>query len=149
MKRVLILTALSVLIISTMALSFADATFRPSEILANLLGKSTEDVYELRLESGKTFGQLAEENGVYSEFSEATLEAKKARLSELVEEGKLTQEEADQMLENFEACDGTQSGLGRGLFGKGSGGQGCNGQGLGQGQGKGNGMGGRGMMKNW
>ncbi len=149
MKKTLLLMMVGILVLGTMAMSFADASFGPAKIFADLLGITEEEAYDMRLESGKTFGTLAEEKGIYDEFLAATLEAKTAYIKSLVAEGKLTQAEADQILANIANCDGTQQHLNQGIFGKGSGQGMMNGQGRGNGQGMMNGQGrgaGRGMM---
>lgn len=167
MKKMLITLMVGILILGTMALSFADAVFSPAKIFGDLIGKTEEEAYDIRLESGKSFGQLAEEYGVYEEFSASALEAKKAYIESLVEKGELTREEADRILENIENCDGTMRGLNKGVFGKGLG-RGMMGQGLRNGSchaadgtgdgsqtrnqsgfGRGAGFGGRGMMRNY
>ncbi len=149
MKKTLLLMMVGILVLGTMAMSFADASFGPAKIFADLLGITEEEAYDMRLESGKTFGTLAEEKGIYDEFLAATLEAKTVYIKSLVAEGKLTQAEADQILANLANCDGTQQHLNQGIFGKGSGQGMMNGQGRGNGQGAMNGQGrgaGRGMM---
>lgn len=158
MKKLLLTMAVGILVLATMALSFADAAFSPADIFAKLKGITTEEAYDLRLETGKSFGTLAEEAGFYDAFKAATLDAKKAILDDLVAKGELTQEEADEIYANLEACDGTQQHMYRGIFGTADGRSGegryasgsCDGSGLGAGTGKGmmgQGSGsGRGMM---
>lgn len=167
MKKTLIALLVGILILGTMALSFADSVFSPAKIFGDLIGKTEEEAYDIRLESGKSFGQLAEDYGVYEEFAASALEAKKAYIESLVEKGELTREEADRILENIENCDGTGRGLNRGTFGSGFGrgmmGQGFRNGGCGlydgtgegnqtrnqSGFGRGAGFGGRGMMRNY
>ena len=117
MKKLLLTMAVGILVLATMALSFADAAFSPADIFAKLKGITTEEAYDLRLETGKSFGTLAEEAGFYDAFKAATLDAKKAILDDLVAKGELTQEEADEIYANLEACDGTQQHMYRGIFG--------------------------------
>ena len=166
MKKIMILLTVAVLVLGTMALSFADAVFNPAKIFGDLTGITEEEAYDIRLESGKSFGQLAEEYGVYDEFIDSTFEAKKAYIEGLVEKGEMTREEADQILLNLENCDGTMKGTYKGIFGNSSG-RGMMGQGLRNGScglndgtgertlapnqsglGRGAGFGGRGMMRN-
>ena len=133
MKKTLLLMAVAILVVATMALSFADASFSPASIFGKLIGVTEEEAYQMRVDTGKTFGQLAEEKGVYDEFLTATKEAKIAYVNSLVAEGKLTQAEADQIINNINTCDGTQQGLNKGMFGRG--------QGLGRGMMNGTGLG--------
>jgi len=137
MKKTLLLMAVAILVVATMALSFADASFSPASIFGKLIGVTEEEAYQMRLDTGKTFGQLAEEKGVYDEFLTATKEAKIAYVNQLVAEGKLTQAEADQIINNINLCDGTQQGLNKGIFGRGM----MNGTGLGRGMMNGTGFG--------
>lgn len=146
MKKVLSISMVGVLLIALGGIVFADGFSTPAEIYANLTGKSVEEVYEQR-SLDKTFGQLAEENGLLEEFQKANLENKKAILQQRVEEGIITQEQADEIIKAMEdGCTlepGTHMlgreynlGFGRGNE-KGSG----YGRGYGKGNGKGNGQG--------
>jgi len=153
MKKTLMVLTIGILVLGTMAMSFADSAFGPAQIYANLKGITEEQAYDLRLETGKTFGTLAQENGIYDEFLAASLAAKTTYINGLVASGDLTQDEADAILDNLANCDGTQQHLNRGIFGQGNGtGQGMmNGQGRGNVQKSLNGQGrgaGRGMMNN-
>ena len=142
-----------ILVVALVLFAFAAAsltayafTFNsPAEIVANLSGKSVEDVTEEKFDSNKTYGEIAYDEGKWEEFREEVLESKKAYLDEMVEEGVLTQEEADEyynyMLEMQEYCDET-GGNGRGA------GCGFGGKGMGFG-GRGMGFGGRGLGRNW
>ena len=139
---VLILSALSVTALA------AAAYGSPAEAVAGLTGRTLDDVIAEKSETGKTYGQLADDAGVLDEFKAALLEMKKDILAAKVAEGKLTQEQADEILaaiaENQANCDGT----GGGKVGQGYGaGFGANGGGLGNGNGyKGqNGQGGKGQ----
>ncbi len=140
---VLVLSGLSVTALA------AAAYGSPAEAVAGLSGKTLDDVVAEKSETGKTYGQLASEAGVLDEFKAAVLEMKKDILAAMVAEGKLTQEQADEILaaimENQATCDGTGgakvgqcygAGLGAngGGFGNGNGFKGPNGKG-GNGQG--------------
>lgn len=135
MKKVLASLLVSGLVLSAGVVALADSISSPAEIFANLTGKTIDEAYELR-GSDKTFGQLAEDEGVYDEFQASILEAKKQILAEKVEREEITQEKADEILKLMEeGCDGTGSqrlGQKNGIgFGQGAG----NGQGRGQGKG--------------
>lgn len=123
----------------------------PAETVSELTGKSLEDVQQER-QSGKTHGTIASENGKLEDFKKQMLESKKAILDQRVKDGRLTQQQADEIYnaikENQTSCDGTGSaGIGRKYgvgFGRGI--NGNSGNGAGAGLGKGRGQGGRGMM---
>lgn len=152
MKRVLTSLLVSGLLLSTGVVAFADSISSPAEVYANLTEKTVEEAYELR-GNDKTFGQLAEDAGVYEKFQAAILEAKKQILADKVEKEEITQEKADELLKLMEDCDGTgtnrlgqKNNIG---FGRGAGNGQGNGQGRGQGKGRGNGMGrGNGVGRN-
>ena len=113
----------------------------------DITGKSVEEVIKIRQEENKTLGTQVDEVGKLDEFKQEILEQKKEILQERVADGRLTQEQADEILLNLETnqanCDGT--GLGRGMM---------NGLGFGQGMmngyrnGNGNGFG-NGMMNGY
>lgn len=127
---VLVLSALS-------ATALAAAAYgSPAEAVAGLTGKTLDDVIAEKTETGKTYGQLANDAGVLDEFKAALLEIKKDILAAKVAEGKMTQEQADEILaaiaENQANCDGT----GGAKLGQGCGaGFGANGGGVGNGNG--------------
>lgn len=83
-------------------------------ILAGLTGKSVETITEQKVESGKTYGSLANEYGVLTQFKSQVLEERKAQLAEKVQAGTMTQERADAIIAAMEAnqanCDGSGSG---------------------------------------
>jgi len=135
--------------------AYAATVKTPAEIASELTGKTVEDLYKERA-SGKTYGTIAKDAGKLEEFKAQMLEQKKAILDQRVKDGKLTQEQADEIYNaiknNQTNCDGTGSAaIGRKYgagFGQGSG----MGNGLGAGRGagmrNGGGMGaGRGMNR--
>jgi polyhydroxyalkanoate synthesis regulator phasin len=69
------------------------------EWLAEQLGM-TADELQAELEAGKTIAELAEEKGV--DLDAARIEAMKERIQQAVEDGKMTQEQADWMLQGLE-----------------------------------------------
>ncbi|MCT4597908.1 MAG: hypothetical protein N4A50_08565 [Vallitalea sp.] len=96
----------------------------PAQIYSELTGVSVEKAYELR-NDGKTYGELASEQGVLEEFKAKMIEEKIIIIEEKVQEGELTREEADEFIQrlkdNSENCDptnpnrlGQKIGLGRG-----------------------------------
>jgi len=106
--------------------------------VADLLGMSTDDVAQAR-EDGKSLSQLADEKGVaQDELIETMLAPRKAMLDQAVADGRLTQAEADAMLERMRSrltqkADGAQAGGGCGGPGAGAGSEGCGGPGGGGG----------------
>lgn len=114
------------------------ATKTPAEIAAGLTGKSVEELNQERA-NGKTYGTIANEAGKLDEFKKQMLENKKEILDQRVQEGRMTQENANriynQIKENQASCDGTGSarmgnGCGAG-FGAGAGNGGGKGMGCG------------------
>lgn len=72
------------------------------------------------LESELTIHELAEEEGVLEELHSLMLENKTEVLNELVEEGTITQEKADFMIDRMENMDGSQERRGsKGVAGRG------------------------------
>ncbi len=153
LKKIAII-GLIVLAISALSITaFAASKYNtPPEAVAGITGRTVESVTEERAENGKTYGSIASDAGKLDEFKAEMLEMKKDRLAELVKEGKITKEKADEIIaaieKNMENCDGTGSGMiGRKMGVK----FGPNGGGLGNGRSnRGNGMGrgqGRGMGK--
>lgn len=127
MKKTVLVLVVAVMVLGTMSVAFADASWGPLKIFEEK-GYTVEDVYEMR-EEGMTLGELAQEEGFYEEFRAAALVQKTDRIAQLVADGELTQEEADEILAAFANCDGTQQNLLKrtGLFGQRAG----NGQGNG------------------
>jgi len=146
MKKSVVMLAVAVVMLGTMGVAFADASWGPAAIYADLTQITEEEAYALKVEKDMTFGELAQEAEIYDEFKTAALEGKEAILDQLVKDGKITQEKADEVLEAMEACDGDSQGLlkGTGLFGQRNGnGRGAdNGQGNGARVGNGEGFGG-------
>ncbi len=135
MKKSVVMLAVAVMMLGTMGVAFADASWGPAAIYADLTQITEEEAYALKVEKDMTFGELAQEEGVYDEFKAAALAGKEEMLDQLVKDGKITQEKADEVLAAMEACDGDSQGLlkGTGLFGQRNG----NGRGAGNGQGNG------------
>ncbi|GKX29568.1 hypothetical protein SH1V18_20480 [Vallitalea longa] len=122
----------------------------PAEIYSEVTGVTEEEAYDLR-QDGQTFGELAEENGVYEEFTDKMLEEKITIIEDKVDQELLTREEADELIaklkDNVGNCDpsnpprlGQEVGLNCGN-GNGKGNGACNGARLRNGNGNGNGNG--------
>lgn len=84
----------------------------PLFILAEMTGTDVEDIRS-KLQAGKTIGDIANEAGVMDEMKATILQNAKEWLDSAVENGKLTQEEADELYATKEehmedeAFDGT------------------------------------------
>lgn len=140
------LTGAVVLVISATSITALAATGynTPAEIVARLTGKTVESVTAEKIETGETYGALADEYGVLDQFKMQMLEQKKTFLDERVAAGTITRERADEIIAAMEAnqvnCDGTCSGgIGAGMGARFSGmsghhgGGGRNGSGYGSG----------------
>lgn len=111
MKKLVALLTLTVLIGAGAGFAYASTSDRPADIYAELTGITVDEAYDLKLESDKTFGELAQEAGIYEEFQAASLDAKTVMIEEMVANGELTQEEADEILAALATCDGTSQGI--------------------------------------
>ncbi|MPN12704.1 hypothetical protein SDC9_160023 [bioreactor metagenome] len=142
-KKIFLTSLVSLLILSAFAIpSFAAAYSSPAEVASAVTEKPLTEVVEERA-SGKTYGEIAAEEGKLSDFKEEMLKIKEERLQSRVDSGRITQEEADEILaqvaQRQENCDGTgrADGSGQGLgLGNGQGLGNCNGEGQGQGKGR-------------
>ena len=99
-KNVAIVMAVILVIGVTSVTAFAASGYTsPAQIITGLTGKSTESVIADKTESGSTYGAIASEAGVLDEFKAQMLEQRKANLSERVTAGTMTQERADEILQ--------------------------------------------------
>ncbi|AGA69046.1 Protein of unknown function (DUF2680) [Desulfitobacterium dichloroeliminans LMG P-21439] len=110
----------------------------PAEALAGITGKTVEGVLVEQYETGKSFGAIADEAGKLDEYQKELLEIKKDVVTQRVEAGDLTQEEADRIITSVEENQGYCNGDG---FGRGRGGMMGNGYGGMMGRGQGGGCG--------
>lgn len=82
--------------------------------MAEALGMDQEDL-EAELDAGKTMWQVAEAKGfTLEQFQTLMLDARKAALAKMVEEGVITQAQADFMLSRMQSGFGGGMGGGRG-----------------------------------
>lgn len=82
------------------------------EALAKALDMTVDEL-NAALQSGKTVAEIAEEKGISTEeLQQAMLDAHAEVLAQAVKDGKLTQEQADQMLEYMKANPGMGWGYG-------------------------------------
>lgn len=121
MKKAVVVLVAAVMLLGTVTVAFAEASWSPAKTFGEMKGMTEQEAYAYRNEQNKRFGELAlaEGESFYVKFSEEMLEAKKAMLQEMVKLGKLTQERADEIVAKLEACDGTQMRVmqATGLFG--------------------------------
>ncbi|MBM7561199.1 hypothetical protein [Fusibacter tunisiensis] len=136
MKKMLSLVLVGITAIGAMGMSYAASPFGSADIYARYAEITTEEAYAVKLESGQTFGELAEAAGFYEDFKASIYTAKVEVVEELVAEGELSQEDADAILLALENCDGTQQHVLREKlnFGQGNKGE-ARGQGMQNGQG--------------
>ena len=84
------------------------------EALANLLQKTPDDVRAM-IRSGKTIDQILKENNLSTQqLHDAMVDVVKKRLDQAVAEGKLTQEQADKILQRFKDAPLGGKGWGKG-----------------------------------
>ena len=119
-KTIVALTAM-VLTISAGSLSvYAASNYNtPAEAVAGLTGRTLENVTTEKSETGSTYGTIASEAGVLTEFKTEMFEIKKDQLAEQVANGKITQSEADAIVatwqQNQADCTGNGNGTGNGI----------------------------------
>ena len=145
-KRIFTLTVVVLALVAMSITAFAVTTnLTPAELLAELTGGTVDSVRAEKIESGITYGGVANQAGVLEQFKTRMLELKKSKIEERVAEGTMTQEEANTILEAIEehqeACDGTGTSQNLGKeFNLGFGGFSGNRNGSGEGTGMGQGM---------
>lgn len=151
-KLFLVLSVVTILVIGLSTAAFAATDYKtPAEIVAGLTGKTVDEVTADR-QAGTTYGAQAQAADKLDEFQTERLALCDQNLDQAVLDGKLTQAEADKLLEEMnlrmEACDGTGTGVGQGErngtgTGRGAGlnSERGNGTGMGMGRGAGNGTG--------
>ncbi|GAA0180106.1 DUF2680 domain-containing protein [Clostridium sediminicola] len=138
LRKKFTLGATILLIGATSVTAFAASKYSsPSEIVAGLTGRTEESVISERVETGKTYGTIANEAGKLDEFKKENLEVKKDILNSRVEEGTMTQADADALIKRIEENQATCDGTGSAQIGK------SMGAGFGRGNGSRNGMGNR------
>ena len=146
MKKFIIAGITILTLVAGSATAFASSQYTtPAEAVAGLTGRGVQSVIDEHNETGKTYGSIAKDEGVFDEFWPEILEMKKDTLAERVAAGSLTQEQADAMLARIEANQANLAKPGTGC-GMGAGFRHGGGQGRGQGRrngdrGMGNGLG--------
>ena len=89
----------------------------PAEAVAGLTGREVQSVIDEREQSGKTYGSIANEAGVFDKFKEEMNEMKKEVLAKRVASGTMTQEQADAVIARLEANQANCNGSGTGTCG--------------------------------
>ncbi len=111
MKKLAAIIA-AMIILGSAGAVYAATVKTPAEIAAAVTGKTVDEVNAQRT-AGETYGAIANEAGKLDEFKAQMLEQKKAVLDQRVKDGKLTQEQADEIynaIKNNQAnCNGTGS----------------------------------------
>lgn len=115
LKKIALIGAVVLTIGATSISALAASSYNtPAEMVAGLTGKSVESITTQKIETGDTFGTIANEYGVLNQFKSQMLEQKKADLDERVAAGTMTQEQANAIIAAMETnqanCDGTCSG---------------------------------------
>jgi len=143
-KLFLVLSVVTLLVIGLSTAAFAATDYKtPAEIVAGLTGKTVDEATADR-QDGTSYGAQAQDADKLDEFQTERLEMYKQYLDQAVLDGKLTQAEADKLLEEMdlrmEDCDGTGTGICDGT-GAGQNSERGNGTGMGMGMGRGAGNG--------
>jgi hypothetical protein len=119
LKKILTLGITVLAVGVTSFTTFAASDYNtPAEAVAGLTGKSLESVIAERTETGKTYGNIANEKGKLTEFKKEMFEIKKEVLGKKVADGKITQEKANEIITAIEKnqinCNGdSQSKIGQ------------------------------------
>ena len=112
----LLTSLLAVMTLTTAPISVLAQGNNPAEITKEVTGQSAEEIYTRR-QQGVTYGTIAKEAGKLVEFQNQKLELAKNNLQNKVNQGQMTQEQANQMIDNMKQnqanCD--QSGTGQNL----------------------------------
>ncbi len=124
LRKMIIVGAVVLALGATSVSAFASdetAYTSPAEIVADLTGQTVEDLIAERLDTGSTYGEIAEAAGVLEEFEALMLDLRIARVQERVDAGRLTQDRAAAIIaameERLASCDGTCDGTGLGTGG--------------------------------
>lgn len=125
-KKVVVAGITIFALIAGSAAAFATSQYStPAEAVAGLTGRQVQSIIDERVQTGKTYGTMADDAGVLNEFKAEMLEMKKDTLATRVAAGKITQDQADTIItkitSNQALCDGKGSGCGSHRSGYGAG----------------------------
>ena len=109
MKKII---GIGILLGSLTATAFAASPWiSPAEIAAELTGRPVQEITSERIETGKTYGQIARDAGKFEEFKTRNLEAKIEQLYQRVKAGQMTEQRANEIkkmiAQNQLTCDGS------------------------------------------
>lgn len=112
LKKAAVILGIVTALCATGITAYAATSYKTSaEIVAELTGRTVQDVADERAETGKTYGMIAKEAGKLEDFQTAMVEMRKSYYSGLVNDGSMTRQQADTAvaaIENHHAnCDGT------------------------------------------
>ncbi len=113
MKKVLLVVAVMVMVMAFGATSYASVSQRPIDVVAKLTGLSVDEVQELR--NFSRFSEIVTEAGVLEAFKTEMLDVRRAMVNHGLTNGRLTQEQADKIMDAFlskiDNCDGQEVNL--------------------------------------
>lgn len=75
----------------------------PASIVAELTGKTLDEVVQESMETGKSYARIAKDNGKLSEYKKEYLKLQESILQDDVTKGYITQAEADTILAEIKA----------------------------------------------
>ena len=109
-KKILLIVAL-ILSITSVTVYAATNYKSPADIASKVTGKPVEEVVKEKVDSNKSYGELAKDQGKLEEFKNEMFDYKKEVVKEKIEEGAITKEEGDKFLAEMEKhqefCNGT------------------------------------------
>lgn len=145
-KLAVTVVMLLTLVLGSVAAYAASQYSSPAEVVAGLTGSDVQSVINERVQTGKTYGTMANEAGVLSQFQQEMMGMRKDALAAKVKDGTMTPAQADALIDRMETnqanCNGDGigggCGFGNGNLGGNGKGHGLNsaGQGMGAGVGK-------------
>lgn len=112
MKKLLAVTAATTMLFASSITVMATEYSSPAEIAAELTGQTVEDIIREHHDTGIAYCDIADAAGKLAEFNQSCLTYKEDVLQGYVDDGLLTQEEADAILSMIgthmaSLCDGS------------------------------------------
>ena len=112
LKKAAIVLGIVTALCATGITAYAATDYKTSaEIVAELTGRTVQDVIRERSETGKTYGTIAKDAGKLEDFQTAMLDMRSSYYDGLVNDGNMTRQQADAAvaaIQNHHAsCDGT------------------------------------------
>lgn len=116
-KKTVVILLVAIMTLGTVGIAFADASWGPAAILADIKDVGVDEAIEMKSE-GETFGGLlSDEPELYQEFKNRAMAQKLAVIEEKVTAGEISREEADFAIAALADCEG-EALKGSGLFGQ-------------------------------